>query len=94
MNVLDQAKTLHKIRLQGIDAPERKQAFERKSTQNLAKYVAGKWRGYWDFDSGAKLLDWGAHTLDLCQWANDADDTLPIEYEPTDKNFYLMKSSS
>ncbi|RLS51798.1 MAG: gfo/Idh/MocA family oxidoreductase [Planctomycetota bacterium] len=46
------------------------------------KYVAGQWRGYWDFDSGARLLDWGAHTVDLCQWANQADDTLPVEYEP------------
>jgi predicted dehydrogenase len=45
-------------------------------------YVAGKWRGQWDFDSGARLLDWGAHTVDLCQWANSADDTMPIEYEP------------
>jgi len=47
-----------------------------------SQYVAGRWRGYWDFDSGAKLLDWGAHTVDLCQWANGADDTMPIEYEP------------
>lgn len=47
-----------------------------------AGYASGDWRGYWDFDSGARLLDWGAHTLDLCQWANQADDTLPIEYEP------------
>jgi predicted dehydrogenase len=46
------------------------------------KYVQGRWRGYYDFDSGAKLLDWGAHTLDLCQWANQADDTMPIRYEP------------
>ncbi len=46
------------------------------------KYVNGRWRGQWDFDSGAKLLDWGAHTVDLCQWANQADDTMPIEYEP------------
>ncbi len=50
--------------------------------QYNARYVGGDWRGYWDFDSGAQLLDWGAHTLDLCQWANDADQTLPIEYEP------------
>jgi predicted dehydrogenase len=49
-------------------------------------YVAGKWRGYYDFDSGAKLLDWGAHTVDLCQWANQADDTMPIESEPSAKN--------
>jgi predicted dehydrogenase len=51
-----------------------------------AKYVAGDWRGYWDFDSGARLLDWGAHTLDLCQWANKADDTMPIEYVPSETN--------
>lgn len=50
------------------------------------QYVNGKWRGQWDFDSGAKLLDWGAHTVDLCQWANQADDTMPIEYEPNEKN--------
>ena len=51
-----------------------------------AKYVAGRWRGYYDFDSGARLLDWGAHTVDLCQWANKADDTMPLEYQPSDKN--------
>lgn len=48
------------------------------------QYVQGGWRGYHDFDSGARLLDWGAHTGDLCQWANQADDTLPKTYEPTD----------
>jgi endonuclease YncB( thermonuclease family) len=42
VNVLGQTKTLHKIRLSGIDAPEKKQAFGRKSTQNLAKYVASQ----------------------------------------------------
>jgi predicted dehydrogenase len=49
------------------------------------EYVDGAWRGYWDFDSGAKLLDWGAHTVDLCQWANQSDDTMPIEFEPAEK---------
>lgn len=48
-------------------------------------YCDGKWRGHWDFDSGARLLDWGAHTVDLCQWANKADDTMPILYEPGEK---------
>ena len=48
------------------------------------KYVGGGWRGIYDFDSGCRLLDWGAHTADLCQWANGADDTTPISYEPTD----------
>ncbi len=47
------------------------------------RYVEGQWRGYWDFDSGARLLDWGAHTVDLCQWANEADDSGPVEYEPS-----------
>lgn len=50
------------------------------------QYVNGRWRGQWDFDSGARLLDWGAHTVDLCQWANQADDTLPVRYEPSEKN--------
>lgn len=50
------------------------------------QYVNGRWRGQWDFDSGARILDWGAHTVDLCQWANQSDDTMPIEYEPSDKN--------
>ena len=49
-----------------------------------ARYVNGDWRGFWDFDSGARLLDWGAHTVDLCQWANQADDTMPLSYEPSD----------
>ena len=53
-----------------------------------ARYVDGGWRGYFDFDSGATLLDWGAHTVDLCQWANDADDTLPISYEPDGNTIY------
>jgi predicted dehydrogenase len=45
-------------------------------------YVAGNWRGQWDFDSGARLLDWGVHTMDLCQMANQSDHTVPVEYLP------------
>ena len=44
-------------------------------------YVDGGWFGYYDFNCGARILDWGAHTLDLCQAANNADDTTPIEFE-------------
>ena len=55
---------------------------------NSAYVVDRRWRGYYDFDSGAKLLDWGAHTVDLCQWANNADDTVPVEYEPEGGTIY------
>jgi predicted dehydrogenase len=52
------------------------------------RYVQGGWRKYFDFDSGATLLDWGAHTVDLCQWANDADTTAPVSYEPDGGTIY------
>ena len=45
------------------------------------KYVEGRWRGYYDFHGGAGLPEWGAHTLDLCQWAANADGTTPVEFE-------------
>ena len=32
--------------------------------------------------TGGGCLEWGSHCVDLCQWANDADETAPIEYEP------------
>ncbi len=57
------------------------------------EYCNGRWRGQWDFDSGAKLLDWGAHTVDLCQWANQADDTMPIEYEPMEDKIVCRYSN-
>jgi hypothetical protein len=31
---------------------------------------------------GGGVLEWGSHCVDLCQWANDADNTEPVEYEP------------
>jgi predicted dehydrogenase len=49
-------------------------------------YVAGKWRNQFDFESGARLIDWGAHTVDQCQWANDADKTAPVEFVPGKTN--------
>ncbi|MCX7886171.1 MAG: Gfo/Idh/MocA family oxidoreductase [Verrucomicrobiae bacterium] len=48
-----------------------------------SRYVTGRgWQGFADFTAGANLMDWGVHTVDLCQWANDADGTAPLEYEP------------
>ena len=42
ITVLDQQKNTSKIRLQGIDAPEKKQAFGEKSKQSLHDLVHGK----------------------------------------------------
>ena len=43
--------------------------------------------GSFNFDEGGGMvgggvLPWGSHTVDLCQWANNADHTAPVEYEP------------
>ena len=40
--VLDATETQHKIRLAGIDAPERKQPYGRKSKDYLLQFVAGE----------------------------------------------------
>ena len=42
VTVLDEQKTQYKIRLQGIDAPERAQAFGNQSKQSLHEMVHGK----------------------------------------------------
>lgn len=31
---------------------------------------------------GGGCLEWGSHCIDMCQWANHADDTAPVEYFP------------
>ena len=46
-----------------------------------SQYVRGRWRGYFDFHGGG-ILEWGSHTVDLCQYAASADSTAPIEYVP------------
>jgi predicted dehydrogenase len=46
-----------------------------------SRYVRGGWRGFFDFHGGG-ILEWGAHTVDLCQWAAGKDDTTPVEYVP------------
>lgn len=45
------------------------------------QYVEGGWRGHYDFHGGG-ILEWGSHTVDLCQWAAEKDDTAPVEYVP------------
>lgn len=41
IDVLDSDRNTHRVRLAGIDAPERRQAFGARSTQNLAALVRG-----------------------------------------------------
>lgn len=42
VTILDASNQQHKIRLMGIDAPERKQAYGQRSKQSLSEMVAGK----------------------------------------------------
>jgi hypothetical protein len=46
-----------------------------------------RWLDGFNFEKGGGLvgggvLEWGSHCVDQCQWANDADNTAPVEYEP------------
>jgi predicted dehydrogenase len=56
------------------------------------------WRPYnkrhldgFNFEKGGGLvgggcLEWGSHCVDLCQWANNADGTAAVEYDPPENN--------
>lgn len=35
---------------------------------------------------GGGCLEWGSHCIDMCQWANHADDTAPVEYHPAEND--------
>jgi len=37
------------------------------------------WGAHLDF-AGGSITEWGSHTVDLCQWAGDRDDTGPVEF--------------
>jgi predicted dehydrogenase len=36
--------------------------------------------------TGGGCLEWGSHCVDQCQWANHADDTVPVEYFPLESD--------
>jgi predicted dehydrogenase len=44
-------------------------------------YCNGRWRGHHGLATGYILLEWGSHTIDLCQWAAGADGTTPVKFE-------------
>ena len=48
-------------------------------------YIGGGWRDHYDFHGGG-ILEWGTHTVDLCQWGNQSDGTVPLEYWATYNN--------
>jgi len=50
------------------------------------KYCHGGWRFHHGLAAGYNLPDWGAHTIDLCQWAANKDGTAPVHYEAIDDN--------
>ena len=43
-------------------------------------YVRGGWRYHDGFSAGWGVHDWASHTVNLCQWAIEADHTAPVEY--------------
>jgi predicted dehydrogenase len=50
-------------------------------------YSRNQMRSAFHFEKGGGLvgggvLEWGSHCVDLCQWANQTDDTSPVEYHP------------
>lgn len=45
------------------------------------EYLRGRWRGRKGLMASYSITEWGSHTVDLCQWAADADGTAPVEYE-------------
>jgi predicted dehydrogenase len=40
---------------------------------------------------GGGVLEWGSHCVDLCQWAANADDTAPVEYNPPENGQVLAR---
>ncbi|MFU8893686.1 MAG: Gfo/Idh/MocA family protein [Luteolibacter sp.] len=59
---------------------------------NIA-YLRGRWRGHEGLSASWQLPEWGSHTLDLCQWAADADATAPVEYEPEGTTIHAKYAS-
>src|SRR5262245_29645961 len=67
ITVLDAAKVQHKVRLAGIDAPEKAQAFGERSKQNLSALVFGK-------DVSADCYKRDRYGRDVCRvWVTPLD---------------------
>ncbi len=51
-------------------------------------YCRGRWRGHNELSAGWKVLEWGSHTIDICQWAANKDSTSPVEFEVDGDTIY------
>ena len=40
---------------------------------------------------GGGVLEWGSHCVDLCQWANNSDNTAPVEYNPPENGTMVAR---
>ncbi|MCX6967469.1 MAG: Gfo/Idh/MocA family oxidoreductase [Verrucomicrobia bacterium] len=57
---------------------------------NRAYTVSRGWAGADDLCAAGNFLDWGAHTVDLCQWAAGADGSTPVEFEEEKKKQMIV----
>ena len=73
LTVLDEAKVQHKIRLEGIDAPEKKQAYGSKASDALGEKV---------FPKDVRIV-WKKEDLTGIGWASLPDCLTPTRSCPT-----------
>ncbi len=59
---------------------------------NSEYVMQGRWRAHYDFDSGARHLDWGAHTVDLCQYGLNKDGDAPVSYHSEGNSIFAEYS--
>jgi len=57
--------------------------FNAELSPPVEKDIFPNWRNYKEFGGGS-LSDWGAHMIDIAQWALDMDKTGPVKFSPPD----------
>jgi len=64
--------------------------FNAELSPPVEKDIFPNWRNYKEFGGGS-LSDWGAHMIDIAQWALDMDKSGPVKFIPPDgkDNLYL-----
>jgi predicted dehydrogenase len=62
-------------------APRKPYTFQRCASR--AEGSVGVWTHIYDYSLGGLGGAWGIHHVDIAQWANDSDDTDPLEIEGT-----------